>query len=75
MRDEILDIILKIDSLSKQEIVQLLKTIILKKDQQERESIFENAVISNTCCLPSICISNCDDCETTIDSKVDVGMV
>lgn len=60
------------------------KTIIEKKHtdiytnpetgQEEREIdeqiIFKN--ISNTCCLPSLCISKCQDCDVNVETNADI---
>lgn len=81
IRAELLDIIMNIESLDKEAIVDKLKKIIIKKDSIiktsfEEQSTFEERIIeqatkSRACCMPSICISNCDDCRPNIEINAD----
>lgn len=57
-----------------------LKIIINEMKEKEDESdsddeiqqIFDQAVITNSCCLP-ICISKCKDCDVKVDTTVDIA--
>jgi hypothetical protein len=77
LREELINLILTSDDATKEEIIKKLKSILLKKDAEEEENritILEDADLSGACCLPSICITSCDDCETQVDADVNVGL-
>lgn len=79
IRHELMDVIIHIDELTKDDIVEKLKSIVLDKDSNIQKSfedqIIAQAVRSNSCCMPSICTKNCNDCDIDINAQVDVSAV
>ena len=69
IKETLMNIIEKIDELDKKEIVKILKQIILKKDSQ-RELINIEMEHNTSCCLHSICLSNCKKCRTNLNVDV-----
>lgn len=71
IRTSLMNIIEKIDQLEKPEIIQILKQIILRKDS-EKEIINIELEHNTSCCLPSICLSNCKKCRTNLDLNLNL---
>jgi hypothetical protein len=71
IKETLMNIIEKIDTLDKKEIIKILKGIILKKDS-ERENINIELDHNTSCCLPSICLSNCKKCRTNLDVNLNL---
>lgn len=71
IKDTLLKIVETIDDLTKNEIVNMLRQIILSKDNEPELHIFTNSTIKNACCLP-VCISNCD-ADVQTDVAIDIG--
>lgn len=73
IRETLMNIIEKIDTLDKKEITNILKQIILRKDS-EKEMINIELEHNTSCCLPSICLSNCKKCRTNLDVNLNLGV-
>ena len=71
IKETLMNIIETIDTLDKKEIIKILKGIILKKDS-ERENINIELENNTSCCLPSICLSNCKKCKTNLDVNLNL---
>ena len=81
-KSELLNIIIRIDSMSKREIARSIKDIVVAESDSDSDeidqihNILDNANIK-TCCMPSICSSNCvydADTDVNIDAKLAKNM-
>lgn len=72
-KERMLKIIENADEMEKDEIVDILRQMILEKDKDDDEiNILNDVELNNACCLPSICISRCKDCEVNTDVNLEL---
>lgn len=71
VRTTLMNVIEKIDTLDKNQIIKILKQIILRKDTQN-ENINIDVDHNASCCMPSICLSNCKKCRTNLDVNLNL---
>ena len=78
MKDKIISLVLSSENLDKAEIVTRLKEIIREKHKQDQDEAKDLELILNTngriCCLPSICVKNCNDCKVDVKANVDAHL-
>ncbi len=75
MKDKIIKILLSFDNLTKDEIEKELKAIV-KETQDEAFEIERILSIASkkSCCIPSICFKNCNDCDIEINTAVETHL-
>ncbi len=75
MRAAIIDLMVKIDKMkSTTEIKEALGKIVIEHDDaHEKDNDIKIDVKGKVCCMPSVCASDCKDCDVDVDTTVDLG--
>ena len=80
MKDKIIKILLSCENLTRDDILNELKSIVKEKHDEERleqlelERILSITKKSRFCCMPSICFKNCNDCEVHTTAQVEAHL-
>jgi hypothetical protein len=75
MKAAIIDLMVKIDKMkSTTEIKEALgKMVIEHDDLSDKDSDIKIDVKDKVCCMPSVCASNCKDCDVDVNTTLDSG--
>lgn len=72
-KQKIMNLIIRIDKMSSTEIKEELAEVALHIDNDNVNFDLQNTIQNNkSCCMPSICTTNCGDCSVDIDVEVTV---
>lgn len=72
LKEKILSILMN-DNITRDEIIEELKKMIIEKEEHEKNIniVFDDMNNNKLCCMPSFCIDNCKDIEC--DTKIEVN--
>ena len=77
MKAAIIDLMVKIDKMkSTTEIKEALGRIIVEHDDihdTDKDNDIKIDVKGKVCCMPSVCASNCKDCDVDVNTTVELG--
>ena len=75
MKAAIIDLMVKIDKMkSTTEIKEALGKIVIEHDNaHEKDNDIKKDVKGKVCCMPSVCASNCKDCDVDVNTTVELG--
>ena len=75
MKAAIIDLMVKIDKMkSTTEIKEALGKIVIEHDDlPDKDNDIQIDVKSKVCCMPSVCASNCKDCDVDVNTTLDLG--
>ena len=75
MKAAIIDLMVKIDKMkSTTEIKEALAKIVIEHDDiSDKDNDIKIDVKGKVCCMPSVCASNCKDCDVDVNTTLDLG--
>jgi hypothetical protein len=75
MKAAIIDLMVKIDKMkSTTEIKEALAKIVIEHDDKsDKDNDIKIDVKGKVCCMPSVCASNCKDCDVDVNTTLDLG--
>jgi hypothetical protein len=75
MKAAIIDLMVKIDKMkSTTEIKEALGKIVIEHDDiHDKDNDIKIDVKGKVCCMPSVCASNCKDCDVDVNTTVELG--
>ena len=75
MKAAIIDLMVKIDKMkSTTEIKEALAKIVIEHDDiSDKDNDIKIDVKGKVCCMPSVCASNCKDCDVDVNTTVELG--
>ena len=75
MKAAIIDLMVKIDKMKSTTEIKgaLAKIVIEHDDKSDKDNDIKIDVNGKVCCMPSVCASNCKDCDVDVNTTVELG--